>query len=64
MTKAKAIQNTAQTILKLWTDLIDASNGDVWFKCEARQAYRDCLEIMIQNDLIEGYSVITKKIYF
>jgi hypothetical protein len=59
--KIKVIR-AATSILNMWSVTIDDSNGDVWYKYDARQAYQDSLESMKHAGLISNYNVVKKTV--
>lgn len=57
MTKQQAkVARAANAMLWLWHEVI--KSGDPWYRLDARQAYRDCLHIMVCQGLIEDYDVV------
>jgi hypothetical protein len=49
----------AESILRMWKELIDNSKGDPWFRQGERQAYHDALKCMLYYQLISDYDVMS-----
>lgn len=56
--KAK-IERAGRSVLLLWKELIDKSNGDCWYEVRARQAYQDSINAMKAAGLISNYNLDT-----
>lgn len=52
------VARAANAILWLWKQLVDQSQGDMWFKYEARRAFQDSIICMQACGLIEDYDVL------
>ena len=54
--------SAAHWILLLWKECIDESNGDCWYKQQARQAYQDSIIQMKRGGLFDNYDVVRCKV--
>lgn len=52
------VARAANAILWLWKQLVDQSQGDCWFKHDARSAFQDSIICMRTCGLIEDYDVL------
>lgn len=48
----------AESILRMWKELIVLSKGDPWFRQGERQAYHDAINSMLYYGLISNYDVM------